>query len=64
MGVPLLGQLRFTGFPAWLFWLFIHVFFLIGFRNRLVVLMDWASAYWSFQRNARVVADVPGKEES
>ena len=45
-----LGPIRFSGYPAWLFWLFAHVFFLIGFRNRLVVLLDWAWAYWSFQR--------------
>jgi NADH dehydrogenase len=39
-------------------------YFLIGFRNRIVVLIDWAGAYWSFRRNARVVADVQGKSES
>jgi len=53
-----LGPLRFSGFPAWLFWLFAHIYFLIGFRNRLVVLIDWASAYWSAQRYARVVTDI------
>ena len=60
------GALRFSGKSAWLFWLFAHVYFLIGFRNRFVVLMDWASAYWSFQRHARVVAEVGagGKSES
>lgn len=52
------GALRFSGYPAWLFWLFVHVYFLIGFRNRLIVLMDWASAYWTFRRNARVVPEV------
>lgn len=52
------GSLRFSGYPAWLFWLFVHVYFLIGFRNRLIVLMDWASAYWTFRRNARVVPEV------
>ncbi|MFY7865308.1 NAD(P)/FAD-dependent oxidoreductase [Roseateles sp.] len=51
------GRLQFSGYLAWLFWLFVHVYFLIGFRNRLVVLMDWAWAYWSFQRYARVVAE-------
>ncbi len=50
------GALRFSGYLAWLFWLFAHIYFLIGFRNRLVVLIDWAWAYWSFQRYARVVA--------
>ncbi|RZI94638.1 MAG: NAD(P)/FAD-dependent oxidoreductase [Variovorax sp.] len=63
LGTPV-GPLRFSGRLAWLFWLFAHIYFLIGFRNRLVVLMDWASAYWSFQRHARVVADVAGKDES
>jgi NADH dehydrogenase len=52
------GQLRFSGFAAWLFWLFAHIWFLIGFRNRLVVLIDWGSAYWSKQRYARVVTDI------
>jgi NADH dehydrogenase len=53
-----IGQLRFSGTPAWLFWLFAHIYFLIGFRNRFMVLFDWASAYWSAQRYARVVADI------
>lgn len=49
------GHHKFSGYFAWLFWLFAHVYFLIGFRNRLVVLMDWAWAYWSFARYARVI---------
>ncbi|MES2631930.1 MAG: NAD(P)/FAD-dependent oxidoreductase [Pseudomonadota bacterium] len=53
-----LGNFRFSGYPAWLFWLFAHIYFLIGFRNRIVVLIDWASAYWSKQRYARVIADL------
>ena len=52
------GPVRFSGYFAWLFWLFAHVFFLIGFRNRMVVLMDWAWAYWSFARHARVVTGI------
>jgi len=51
-----LGRLRFSGYPAWLFWLFAHVYFLIGFRNRFVVLLDWAWAYWTHDRHARVVS--------
>jgi NADH:ubiquinone reductase (H+-translocating) len=50
----LLG-LRFSGLLAWWFWLAAHVFFLIGFRNRLVVLTNWAWAYFTYQRHARVV---------
>lgn len=53
-----MGPVRFSGFLAWLFWLFAHIWFLIGFRNRIVVLIDWASAYWSSQRYARVVTDI------
>jgi NADH dehydrogenase len=56
LAVPVLGSLRFSGLFAWLFWLFAHIYFLIGFRNRLVVLMDWAWAYFTFERSARVVA--------
>ena len=50
-----LHGLRFSGFPAWAFWLAAHIFFLIGFRNRAVVLLDWAVAYWTYQRNARII---------
>jgi NADH dehydrogenase len=46
---------HFSGYFAWVFWLVAHVFFLIGFRNRVVVLLDWAMAYWTYQRNARIV---------
>jgi NADH:ubiquinone reductase (H+-translocating) len=46
---------RFSGLLAWWFWLAAHVFFLIGFRNRMVVLIDWAQAYWSYQRSARII---------
>jgi len=56
LGVPGLGELKWSGYFAWLFWLFAHVYFLIGFRNRLIVLFDWAWSYWTFDRHARVVA--------
>ena len=58
------GPVRFSGYFAWLFWLFAHVYFLIGFRNRLVVLLDWAWAYWSFARYARVVTGIEDGEKS
>ncbi len=54
-----LGRLRFSGVLAWWFWLLAHVFFLIGFRNRVVVLIDWASAYWTYHRGARIVTAEP-----
>jgi NADH dehydrogenase len=50
-----MGRLRLSGLPAWWFWLAAHVFFLIGFRNRLVVMIDWAWAYWTHQRYARII---------
>ena len=52
---PVLGKTRFSGFSAWLFWLFLHIFFLIGFRNRVVVMVDWALSYFTFDRHARIV---------
>jgi NADH dehydrogenase len=52
------GRIRLWGLPAWLAWLGIHIFFLIGFRNRLVVLLDWAWAYLSYQRSARVILEL------
>lgn len=48
-------RLRLTGLLAWWFWLSAHIFFLIGFRNRLVVLIDWAAAYWTYRRSARII---------
>lgn len=59
--VALFGKTRVWGWPAWITWLTAHVFFLIGFRNRLVVLIDWAWAYWTFERSARVVIDTKKK---
>ena len=50
-----LGWLRLAGFPAWLLWLFIHIFWLIGFRNRLLVLIQWAGAYLTYQRSVRLI---------
>ena len=61
--VPWLGSLRFSGLSAWLFWLFAHIYFLIGFRNRLVVMVDWAWAYFTYERGARVVAEPPPTPE-
>ncbi len=56
LALPGALQLRFSGWFAWVFWLFAHIWFLIGYRNRLVVLIDWAWSYWTFARHARVVA--------
>lgn len=50
------GKLKLSGFPAWMVWLLAHIYFLIGFRNRLVVMLDWAWAYCTHQRSARIVS--------
>ncbi|HEY2190271.1 MAG TPA: NAD(P)/FAD-dependent oxidoreductase [Caldimonas sp.] len=57
LAVPGLGTLRFAGLAAWLFWLFAHIYFLIGFRSRLIVMVEWAWAYFTYERGARVVAE-------
>lgn len=55
---------KLSGLLAWWFWLAAHVFFLIGFRNRIIVLVNWAWAYWSYQRHARIILgrDAPPAE--
>ncbi|MEY2483469.1 MAG: hypothetical protein QOK24_1997 [Verrucomicrobiota bacterium] len=47
--------LHLSGLPAWLVWLFVHIIFLVGFRNRLVVLMQWAWSYITFNKGARLI---------
>jgi len=54
-GVADLGALRLSGLPAWLAWLSVHIFFLIGFRNRFVVLFTWAWAYLTYDQSARLI---------
>ncbi|WP_353646051.1 NAD(P)/FAD-dependent oxidoreductase [Mesorhizobium sp. WSM2239] len=52
-----LGRFRFGGFLAWLLWSFAHLWFLVGFRNRIVVFLDWAWAYATFDRSARLITE-------
>jgi NADH:quinone reductase (non-electrogenic) len=58
-GVARIGRIKLWGAPAWLAWLIIHIFFLIGFRNRIVVMFDWALAYLTYQRHARLLIGPP-----
>jgi NADH dehydrogenase len=53
--VAYFGRVKLSGYPAWLVWLIAHIYFLINFRNRIVVMLDWAWAYWTFNRYARVI---------
>jgi NADH dehydrogenase len=57
-----LGKLHFSGYLAWLAWLFIHLFFLIGFRNRILVMMEWAWAYITYKSSARLITN-PTEEQ-
>ena len=50
-----IGPLQFSGFMAWLAWLFVHLIFLIGFRNKLAVLLQWFYSYINFRRGARLI---------
>jgi NADH:quinone reductase (non-electrogenic) len=57
------GKIHISGFLAWLAWLFIHIFFLIGFRNRVIVLIQWAWSYLTYERGARLITgstELPG----
>ena len=58
-----LGKLKLSGVLAWWFWLLAHIFFLIGFRNRLAVMLDWTWAYWSYQRAARIILGRKGDDD-
>jgi NADH:ubiquinone reductase (H+-translocating) len=49
------GKIHISGFLAWLSWLFVHIFFLIGFRNRVIVLIEWAWSYFTYERGARLI---------
>lgn len=51
------GSLRFGGFIAWIAWLFIHIFYLSGFKNRILVLIQWGYSYFSFARGARLIIE-------
>jgi NADH dehydrogenase len=54
------GRIHVSGYFAWLAWLFIHVFFLIGFRNRFMVMLEWSWAYLTYKSSARLIT---GEEE-
>jgi len=61
--VAALGSMRFAGFPAWVLWVFVHILYLIGFRNRAVVLFEWAWLYCTRQRGARVIVGRAPRED-
>ena len=58
--VAQLGRVKLAGFPAWLLWSLAHIYFLIGFRNRLAVAVSWGWNYVTFQRGTRLITGVSG----
>jgi NADH:ubiquinone reductase (H+-translocating) len=63
-GIAQIGRLRLSGWVAWVAWLFIHIVFLIGFRNRFVVLFSWAWSYFTYDRGARLITGPINRHES
>ncbi len=61
--VAVMGKLKLSGYPAWLAWLFVHLIFLVGFRNRTAVLFQWAYSYFSNRRSARIITHQPQEVE-
>jgi NADH dehydrogenase len=57
--VAWIGKVHMSGWPAWVAWLFVHLIFLIGFRNRLAVLLQWAYSYLVYKRSARIITALP-----
>jgi NADH dehydrogenase len=58
-----LGKFKLSGFLAWIAWLAIHIFFLIGFRNRFLVITQWAWAYLTYQRGARLITSTSASHQ-
>ncbi len=61
--VAWIGRLKISGWFAWVAWLFVHLIFLIGFRNKIAVLMQWAYSYFSYKRAARIITYLPQHAE-
>lgn len=58
--VAKIGHFEFSGYPAWLAWLFIHLIFLVGLRNKIAVLFNWAYSYFTYKRGSRLITGLPG----
>jgi NADH dehydrogenase len=57
------GRFQFSGLLAWLTWLFVHLVFLIGFKNKIVVLIQWAYSYFAYKRGARIITYLPMEQK-
>jgi NADH dehydrogenase len=61
--VAQMGKIKLSGYPAWMAWLFVHLIFLVGFRNRTAVMFQWAYSYFSYRRSARIITNLPAETE-
>jgi NADH dehydrogenase len=59
--VAMVGKLHFSGYLAWIAWLGVHLLFLIGFRNKISVLLQWTYSYLTYKRGARVITGATGE---
>jgi NADH dehydrogenase len=55
-----IGRFHFSGFPAWIAWLVVHLLFIVSFRSKLSVLLQWTYSYFTYNRGARVITGVAG----
>jgi NADH dehydrogenase len=62
-GIAHLGRLRIGGYAAWFLWLFVHILYLAGFRNRVTVLIEWGYAYLTYRRGARLITNGGDRQE-
>jgi NADH dehydrogenase len=60
--VAVVGKLRFSGYPAWVAWLGVHLIFLVGFRNKIAVLFQWVYSYLTYKRGARLITGLSGEK--
>jgi NADH dehydrogenase len=56
------GKRRFSGFPAWILWIFVHLLYLVGFENRVLVAIQWAFNYFTFNQSARLITGLKDAE--
>lgn len=59
-----IGQIQFYGFSAWIVWLVVHIYYLIGFRNRLIVLLQWIWSYFGYKKGARLIVNKEWKQDA
>jgi len=62
--VAQIGRMHFSGYPAWLAWLALHLVFLMGFRNKISVLVQWVYSYLTYKRGARIITGVSGEKSA